>query len=106
VSSRKLKAADLEKWTTRGEPIAGKSDGGGLTFTLSRARTATWVFRYRYGARPREITLGNYPDVSLVEARKKAIAQRALVDAGRDVASDKRRERIAASQAITFRGLA
>lgn len=76
MSSGNLRKADLEKWIKAGVPIAGKSDGGGLTFTLSRGRTATWVFRYRYGGRQREITLGNYPDVSLEDARKKATAHR------------------------------
>jgi len=52
------------------------------------------------------MTLGNYPDVSLLEARKKATALRAMVDVGRDGASEKRRERAEASAAITFRELA
>jgi hypothetical protein len=89
VSSGKLRKADLEKWIKAGVPIAGKSDGGGLTFTLSRAGTASCVFPYRYGGRQREVTLGNYPDVSLEDARKKATAQRVMVDGGKDVASQR-----------------
>jgi integrase len=106
VSSGNLRKTDLEKWIKAGAPIAGKSDGGGLTFTLSRSQTATWIFRYRYGGRQREITLGNYPDMSLDDARKKATAHRAMVDAGKDVASEKRLERTAANSAMSFRELA
>jgi len=106
VSSGNLRKADLEKWIKAGVPISGKSDGGGLTFTLSRGGTATWIFRYRYGGRQREITLGNYPDLSLDDARKKATAHRAMVDAGKDVASEKRLERVAANSAMSFRELA
>ena len=38
----------LRNWASKGEAIA-KSDGDGLTFTLSAAGTATWIFRYRIG---------------------------------------------------------
>jgi hypothetical protein len=49
----KLKVSDLAKWMKTDAPIAGKSDGGGLTFTLSAAGTASWVFRYRHAGKPR-----------------------------------------------------
>jgi hypothetical protein len=43
-----------------GEQVA-KSDGDGLTFTLSGAGTASWVLRYRQpGGRRKELTIGNY----------------------------------------------
>ncbi|MEK9723718.1 MAG: Arm DNA-binding domain-containing protein [Rhodospirillaceae bacterium] len=52
-------------------PIA-KADGGGLTFTLSAAGTTAWVLRYRHGGKGRELTLGQYLDVSLKLARQRA----------------------------------
>jgi hypothetical protein len=70
-------------------PLA-RSDGEGLTFTLSRAGTATWILRYRYGGRQKELTIGNYPDISLAQAGKVARDERAKVDGGGDPASDKR----------------
>lgn len=39
----------LRKWLAAGRPIA-KSDGDGLTFTLSAAGLPAWVLRYRVGA--------------------------------------------------------
>ncbi len=83
----------IKNWMSKGEPIA-KSDGDGLTFTLSKAGTATWVLRYRMGAgRRKELTLGNYPDLSLAAARKSARMHRVAVDSGKDPAADKKTER-------------
>lgn len=39
----------IKHWVNKGAPIA-RSDGGGLTFTLSATGTATWILRYRMGA--------------------------------------------------------
>ena len=41
----------------KGDTVA-KSDGDGLTFTLSNAGTASWVLRYRLNGRRKEVTLG------------------------------------------------
>jgi integrase len=96
----------LRSWLSAAAPIAGKSDGGGLTFTLSRTGTASWVFRYRFGGKQRELTLGNYPDVPLGEARKAATAARAKVDAGADPAGDKKRFQAVLLSAKQFREIA
>lgn len=102
----KLTDRRLEEWKRAGAPIAGKSDGEGLTFTLSRAGTASWVFRYRAAGKQREITLGNYPDLSLKAARVAARSARVRVDQGLDVAAEKRRGKLEAARAGTFRQLA
>lgn len=100
-----LSDLQIRRWITKGDPIA-KSDGAGLTFTLSKAGTATWVLRYMIAARPRELTLGNYPDVSLSAARKMAAEYRVEVDKGEDPAANKRAERLKALAAWTVRELA
>lgn len=79
----------LRRWLAAGEPVA-RSDGDGLTFTLSSAGTAAFVLRYRYGRFRRELTLGNYPDLSLAEARKQAREVRVKVDRGGDPAAEKK----------------
>jgi integrase len=76
-------------------PLA-RSDGDGLTFTLSRSGTASWILRYRHAGRGRELTIGNYPDISLSEARKRAREQRAEIDRGADPAAIKRTVKAAA----------
>jgi integrase len=101
-----LEDLQLKRLLTKGEPVA-KSDGDGLTFTLSKAGTATWVLRYRLGGgRRRELTLGNYPDVSLAAARKLARTHRAAIDAGADPAAEKRTERARSVAAWTVSTLA
>lgn len=102
----KLSAIKVEQWRKAGKPIAGKSDGDGLTFTLSKGGTASWVLRYRFGGKQREMTLGNYPDISLAEARKLAAEKRVAVDKGADVATAKRIEKMERAQANSFRELA
>lgn len=102
----KLSAIQIDRWWKVGEPIAGKSDGDGLTFTLSKGGTASWILRYRFGGKQREVTIGNYPDISLAAARKLAAAKRVEVDKGADVAARKRLEKIERAQANSFRELA
>ena len=63
-----------------------------MTFTLSAAGTASWIFRYRHAGKQREMTLGNYPDMALEKAREAARAARVMVDLGKDVAVEKRPE--------------
>jgi hypothetical protein len=55
-----IRDADNDVITELKLPLA-RSDGGGLTFTLSKAGTAAWVLRYRTGGRARELTIGNFP---------------------------------------------
>lgn len=88
-----LNDIQIRNWVSKGEPIA-RSDGDGLTFTLSSAGTATWVLRYRIGkGRRRELTIGNYPDISLATAREKARVFRVAIDEGRDPAIEKQEEK-------------
>jgi integrase len=80
----------LRAWIGKREPVA-KSDGDGLTFTLSKTGTASWILRYRLGGNiRRELTLGNYPDMSLAAARKLARQRRVEIDGGGDPAREKR----------------
>jgi integrase len=100
-----LSDMQIRRWVAAGEAIA-KSDGAGLTFTLSKAGTATWVLRYMMAGRPRELTIGNYPDISLAAARKLAAEHRVSVDKGVDPAAEKRAEKLKALAAWTVRELA
>lgn len=96
----------IRRWIARGEPLA-RSDGDGLTFTLSGAGTASWVLRYRIaGARRKEITLGNYPDLTLAAARKFARERRVDIDQGKDPAAKKKVEKMRTQMAWTVRQLA
>jgi site-specific recombinase XerD len=88
-----------------GKPVA-KADGGGLTLTLSAKGTAAWILRYRFAGKPREVTIGRYPDISLTEARKRATEARANIQKGVDVAREKQLAHMERAAAKGFRQLA
>lgn len=100
-----LTPVQLQHWLRAGEPLA-KTDGDGLTFTLSSGGTATWVLRYRFGGRARELTIGNYPDITLPKAREMAREKRVEIDRGKDPAMEKRQQKIRTRSAWTVRELA
>lgn len=110
----KLTDVQIKAWIRKGERIAGKADGGGLTFTLSAAGTAAWVLRYRYGGKQQEYSIGRYPDISLAEARILAGDLRKRIHQGEDIAASKKAAKAkakeemlrAAMKADTVRGLA
>ncbi|MBK8114904.1 MAG: tyrosine-type recombinase/integrase [Candidatus Accumulibacter sp.] len=89
-----------------------KSDGEGLTFTMSLGQAAekcgTWVLRYRLPGvkNQKEITIGRYPDTSLAAARKEASKLRARIQQSEDVARDKQKEKQERERAWTVRHLA
>ena len=86
-------------------PIA-KSDGNGLTLTLSKNGTSAWILRYRHGGRQKELTIGRYPDITLAKARELAAEARANIQQGEDVARTKKLEASELAAAKTFRELA
>lgn len=84
------------------------SDGDGLHLYVGTAGRRSWVLRYRFGAKRRDMGLGDYPGVSLKEARERAAAARAHLKAGRDPL-DARREAAAEGEQArtrTFRAAA
>lgn len=102
----KLSDVLLKAWVRDGKAIAGKSDGDGLTFTLSAKGAAAWTLRYRIGGRARELTLGRYPDITLAEARKIAAAKRVEVQQIVDVAAVKQQKKAEAKLAANVEQLA
>lgn len=94
----------LRHWIKAGTPLA-KADGNGLTFTLSAAGVAGCIFRYRHGARRRELSIGRYPDISLADARGIATIKRAEIMQGRNSAADKQKAKATAAKDWTVREL-
>ena len=97
----KLTDVELRNWTKAGKPIA-KSDGDGLTFTLSAKGTAAWTLRYRFGGKAKELTLGRYPDLTLAKARELAGEKRAAIGQGVDVAEAKQSQKQADKRAAAL----
>lgn len=89
----KLTESILRQWVQAGKAIAGRSDGDGLTFTLSAKGTAAWILRYRIAGQHKELTLGRYPELSLQQARAIAEEERVRTRLGIDVADEKQERR-------------
>lgn len=97
-----LNDLQLRRLIAAGQALA-KSDGDGLTFTLSAAGTASWVLRFRLsGGRRKEVTIGNYPDISLSAARERARALRVQIDGGADPSALKRESKTRDMQSWTM----
>ena len=70
-------------------------DGGGLQLAVAPSGAKKWVLRFLWQSRPREMGLGSYPEVSLADAREKALAGRRLARSGVDpIAARKKSERV------------
>ena len=65
--TRNVSDKTLRAWIRQGTVDRGIGDG--LTFIPTAASAsigkASWVLRYRYGKRSKELVIGRHPDVSL-----------------------------------------
>jgi len=77
-------------------------DGGNLYLQVSPALTKSWVFRYRFNKRVRDMGLGSIDTRSLEEARKLARVLRQKVQDGIDPLAEKEARKIASEGKITF----
>lgn len=59
-------------------------DGGGLRLVVSKAGAKKWVLRFTINGKRREMGLGSFPLVALVEARNKALECQRLISEGTD----------------------
>jgi hypothetical protein len=75
LESGKLSASEVK---TRGVGMHG--DGGSLWLQVASGGRS-WLFRYRFGGRQREMGLGSVREVPLAEARARAVICRRLVTA-------------------------
>ena len=85
-------------------------DGGGLYLRVSKTGTKSWVFRFQLDGKRRDMGLGPYPDISLAEARAKAVAHRKQRHDGIDPlaakAAERQAQRLSAARGRTFREVA
>ena len=54
------------------------NDGYGLYLKVTDGGARSWIFRFKIGGRTRDMGLGSYPEISLVDAREKAADARKL----------------------------
>lgn len=85
------------------EKIYKVYDSDGLYIEVPPSGKKRWRFKYRFGGKEKRISLGVYPDVSLLDARsKRDDARRQLLD-GQDPST---RRRVKQSQQLTFKTIA
>ena len=65
-------------------------DGRGLYLVVQPSGVKSWAVRYRSSGKPRKLTLGTFPAVSLAQARSQAAVALETVAKGTDPAAEKR----------------
>ena len=75
----KLTALAVERAHRTAVPVL-LSDGDGLYLRKQTRDGASWTLRYHFAGRDHWMTLGNYPDMSLAQARIDARAARVQID--------------------------
>ena len=69
-------------------------DGSGLYLRVTASGSRSWMQRIVIHGRRRDMGLGGYPAIGLAEARALALANKALVTAGRDPLAERRRANV------------
>jgi integrase len=78
-----LKTKTIENLKSADKPYK-VSDGGGLSLRVSTAGSKTWVSAYRFQGKQKTLTIGNFPRISLKEARDAHNLARGILKEGRD----------------------
>jgi integrase len=82
------------------------ADGRGLYLRIGPSGSKSWVYRFALEGKLHDMGLGPYPDISLAEARERAMAQRKMRLDGRDPIEARNASRVAArlnaAKSMTF----
>jgi len=106
--SERKRTDRLTDLTVRREKKPGLyHDGRGLYLQVTGTGGKSWVLRYMFRGKAREMGLGSYPDVSLADARDDADNYRKLRKKGSDPIEHRKAERaalaLASAKAKTFK---
>jgi integrase len=103
----KLTDRSIQNLKTKSERyIAWKNGGGGLGVRVSPKGNKTFIYMYRANGKPRMMSLGTYPLLTLAEAHKKHGEAVAMLAKGVDPAKLDVQAKIEARRALTVRSLA
>ena len=81
------------------------SDGKGLSIRITPNGSKTWVFRYQFNRVSRRMSLGNYPGVTLADARESHALALQSVQRGIDPGLKAKQEKAKMKAAPTFEDL-
>ena len=80
----------LNNFKIKSLPLNKKfSDGLGLNLTLKTRNYGKWTYRYTFDGIAKEMAIGSYPEVSIVDARNLALEKRTLKTNGIDPIEEK-----------------
>ncbi|MDN0120011.1 tyrosine-type recombinase/integrase [Yersinia frederiksenii] len=84
------------------------NDGNGLSMLIEPNSAKGWRFRYRFGGKPKMLSLGTYPSVSLTDARQKRDEAKKQVAAGINPSEVRKQEKQSRQDTAgnTFEGIA
>lgn len=90
------------------ESVYRIADANGLCIEVRPTGAKLWRYRYRYTGKARMLALGEYPSVSLLDARNKRNEARAVLATGIDPTVNARARRVAVTEhaANTFAAIA
>lgn len=74
-------------------------DGEGLYLEVAPSGGKWWRLKYRWAGREKRLSLGTYPDVPLLEARRRRDDARRALAAGADPSAQRKTEKLAAGAA-------
>lgn len=80
----------LEGTTDRREIADAGMPGLRLVIQPKPSSSKSWCIRYRYGGRPRKLTLGSYPLIDLTKARERTKDALEAIERGEDPAIEKK----------------
>jgi Arm DNA-binding domain len=101
-ASNKLSAVEVKSIAQKGM----YHDGGGLYLQVSVGGAKSWIFRFMFGGRAREMGLGPVHTISLAEARKRATECRRMrldgIDPIEARGAQRDQKKLEAARAMTF----
>jgi len=100
----KLKDAVIKAFEPS-DKVIKLSDGASLFLLVHPSGTKTWVYAYRFGGKQKKLTLGQYPNMSLKDARIARQEARIRLDQGFDPGVEKQTKKHRPEQ-FTFSAIA
>jgi len=82
-----------------------ENNGEGFAIRISTLGEKSWIYFYTFEGRKRRMTFGNYPALSLADARKKHRNALKTLESGKDPALEKQREAMEARDSSTVNSL-
>jgi len=94
--AKELKALQVKHLTHPGRHAVGGTPSG-LSLNITDTGARSWIFRVTVRGNRRHIGLGSYPEVSLAEARGKALEMKRKISSGIDPVEERQIERSASA---------